>query len=235
MEQYIQEKLDNSNDSLFEKNNYNFNNTLSKQSNNYKYCENILDFESNDSIIRNNSDKIILKKKKLIEITKNLTKVEYLEIFNIIKSDNCQYSENKNGIFINLSNVSEKTIDKIFDFINFFKQKNEDLVKHEEIVNNTKKNIIEINKNNDNVSNECILQPISKIIEYNEYEDNEDKSINSNNYLIFSSDEDEDIENKISLKKKKTKYSGKKAKMIKSIRDSNDINKNKNKFKKDEE
>ena len=66
MEQYIQEKVDNSNDNLFEKNNYNFNNMLSKQSNNYKYCENILDFESNDSIIKNNYDKIILKKKKLI-------------------------------------------------------------------------------------------------------------------------------------------------------------------------
>jgi hypothetical protein len=235
MEQYIQKNLDNPNNNLLEKNNYNFNNMMLSHLDNYKNCENILDFESNDSIIKNNSDKVILKKKKLIEITKNLTKVEYLEIFNIIKSDNCQYSENKNGVFINLSNVSERTIDKIFDFINFFKQKNEDLVKHEEIVNNTKKNIIEINKNNDNVSNECIPQIINKTIEYNEYEDNEDKSISSNNYLIFSSDEDEDVENKISLKKKKTKYSGKKAKMIKSIRDSNDINKNKNKFKKDEE
>ena len=54
-------------------------------------------------------------------------------------------------------------------------------------------------------------------------------------YLIFSSDEDEDLENKISLKKKKTKYSGKKAKMIKSIRDSSDINKFKNKSKKNDD
>ena len=243
MEQYITEKLDNTNDNLYETNNYSYDNILQKSSkiNNFDYNnslnndKNILDFESNDSIINYNSDKIILKKKKLIEITKNLTKVEYLEIFNIIKNDNCQYSENKNGVFINLLNVSEKTIDKIFDFINFFKHKNEDLVKHEEIINNTKKNIIEINKNNDNVSNECILQPTNKIVEYNEFEDDEDKTLNNNNYLIFSSDEDEDIENKISLKKKKVKYSGKKAKMIKSIRDSNDINKTKNRFKKDEE
>ena len=138
MEQYIQKNLDNPNN-LLEKNNYNFNNMMSSHPDNYKYCENILDFESNDSLVKNNSDKVILKKKKLIEITKNLTKVEYLEIFNIIKSDNCQYSQNKNGVFVNLLNVSEKTIDKIFDFINFFKQKNEDLVKHEEIINNTKK------------------------------------------------------------------------------------------------
>ena len=193
MEQYIIEKIDNTNDNLFEKNNYCFNNILSKslQVNNIDYNnisnddKNILDFESNDSIINYNSDKIIIKKKKLIEITKNLTKVEYLEIFNIIKNDNCQYSENKNGVFINLSNVSEKTIDKIFDFINFFKHKNEDLVKHEEIVNNTKKNIIEINKNNDNVSNECVIQATNKIIEYNEYDEDEDKNLINNNYLVF--------------------------------------------------
>ena len=62
----------------------------------------------------------------------------------------------------------------------------------------------------------------------NEYENNEyeNKYIEkNNNYLVFSSDEDEDIENKISLKKKKIKYTGKKAKMIRSIKDGNE-NKN---------
>jgi len=43
------------------------------------------------------------------------------------------------------------------------------------------------------------------------------------------------LENKLSLKKKKIKYSGKKAKMIKSIKDSGNNNNNKNKNKKSEE
>jgi hypothetical protein len=183
------------------------------------------------------SDNLYSKKKKLIEISKNLSQLEYLEIFNIIEEDNCQYSENKNGIFINLNNVNENTIDKIFNFINFIKHKKEDLIKHEEVINNAKKNITDINKNNEKNINTNINNDLYDTKEsYDDYDISENESvINSNNYLIFSSDEDDDIENKISLKKKKIKYSGKKAKMIKSIKDGNDINKLKNRSKKSEE
>lgn len=167
------------------------------------------------------------KKKKLIEISKNLSKLEYLEIFNIIQDAKCPYSENKNGIFINLSNITEITIDKIFNFINFIKHKREDLLKQEELINNTKKNlIVPTNKNitehtyvnyndtkNDLQEN---IEELDSISESNDYD----------NYLVFSSDEDDDLENKLSLKKKKNKYSGKKAKMIKSIKSTGDIKKN---------
>jgi hypothetical protein len=166
--------------------------------------------------INKDNDKIILKKKKLIEMAKNLSKIEYLEIFEIIKNDKCQYSENKNGIFINLNNVDEETIDKIFNFINFIKHKKEDLLKHEEILNTAKKNIsievIPYEKKINDTYNEIILE--------DELSDNDEPN-NYSNYLHFSSDEDEDLENKISLKKKKIKHSGKKAKMIKSIKDGN--------------
>jgi len=105
-------------------------------------------------------------------------------------------------------------------------------VKHEEIINNAKKNIVHINKN--------IEKNLDKTIDFSEKKseisesDNED-NIKSSNYLIFSSDEDEDLENKLSLKKKKIKYTGKKAKMIKSIKDGGDINKLKNRNKKTNE
>ena len=196
---------------------------------------NICDSTNNDFNINNisnnlskiNIDNITLKKKKLIEISKNLTNIEYLEIFNIIKEDNCNYSENKNGVFINLLNISEDTIDKIFNFINFIKHKREDLIKHEEYLNVAKQNISNIIKNTENniINNES-----DKIVEILEEEDN----LVNENYLVFSSDEDEDLENKILLKKKKIKYSGKKAKMIKSIKDSNDVNKLKNRNKKND-
>jgi len=167
-----------------------------------EYCEDKLLTNLNTEI--NNidlkiysTDNFIIKKKKLIDICKNLTKLEYVEIFTIIKEDNCQYSENKNGIFINLSNINEYTIDKIFSFLSFIKHKKEDLIKHEEIINNVKKNIDETNKNNDIGINNEIEK--NEYIYYNEVE-------TETNYLVFSSDEDEDIENKISLKKKKKKY-----------------------------
>jgi hypothetical protein len=180
------------------------------------------DFELSGNIKIN--DNLYLKKKKLIEICKNLSKLEYLEIFNIIKEDKCQYSENKNGYFINLLNVTENTIDKISNFINYIKNKKEELILYDEIITETKKNI---NENNDVILNEFNKTVIIDNIYIDEYE--EEVVDNYDNYLDFSSDEDNDLENKINLKKKKVKYSGKKAKMIKSIRDSNDINKLKNK------
>ena len=177
---------------------------------------------------------IFLKKKKLIEIVKNLSNLEYLEIFNIFKEDNCQYSENSNGIFINLQNINEKTVDKIFNFINYIKQKKEELVKYEELIDNAKKNIGNVKKE---ISNNVINLKKEKYIDYNYYDNDKDEddninsenTVNISNELIISSDEDEDIENKISLKKKKIKYVGKKAKIIKSIKDNQD---NKNKLKK---
>ena len=187
----------------------------------YNLSENIL---NNNYEILNTLDNINLKKKKLIEIS------------NIIEEDKCQYSENKNGIFINLNNISENTIDKIFNFINFIKHKKEDLLKHEEVINNAKKNISEIDKNN-NYTYTNVYQKSDLNDMYNEYSDDENEYNEKadNKYLVFSSDEDEDIENKISLKKKKIKYSGKKAKMIKSIKDTNDPNKVKNRGKKNDE
>jgi hypothetical protein len=180
------------------------------------------DFKEKENAVNikvTNNDNLISKKKKLIEISKNLTKMEYLEIFNIIEEDNCVYSENKNGIFINLSNTSERTIDKIFNFINFIKHKKEDLLKYEMYLNIAKKNIEDNNVENNN--NNTIE---NKYKEY--YSDTEDESEINKEYLLFSSDEEDDLENKISLKKKKIKYSGKKAKMIKSIKDTNKNKKN---------
>lgn len=185
--------------------------------------------ENDNSFKKINNDNIILKKKNLIEISKNLTKIEYLEIFNIIQEDKCQYSENKNGVFINLQNVTEKTIDKIFDFINFIKLKKEDLIKHEEYLDSARK-IIEINnvdKMIENTSFSNIKENDKEKIEY-ELSDSEDNN-KSSNYFTFSSDEDDDLENKLSLKKKKIKYTGKKLKMIKSIKDNNNDNSNKHK------
>jgi len=184
------------------KNKNNFNNTINNNINySIKSCDNL-----------------ILKKKKLIDISKNLSKLEYLEIFNIIQNDKCIYSENKNGIFINLSNVSENTIDKIFNFVDFIKHKKEDLLKYEEYVNIAKNNISDIQKSvvNNVISNEKEYNDNNNYDISDSDSDDEDKA---DEYLIFSSDEDDDLENKLSLKKKKVKYSGKKAKMIKSIKD----------------
>jgi hypothetical protein len=183
------------------------------------------------------NENLIMKKKKLIEISENLTKIEYLEIFNIFVEDKCQYSENINGVFINLNNISEITIDKIFSFINFIKDKKEDLLIHEEKINNAKDIIKENNeKNIEFLNNDKNNNHNNNNYNYENddlsSDDDEDKKIN---YLNLSSDEDDNIENKITLKKKRIKHTGKKAKIINSYKDNKDNSyKNKNKSVKDD-
>ena len=192
--------------------------------------DNVINIENNietnnnnvfKELVVENKENLIQKKKKLIELVKNLSKIEYTEIFNIFQEDNCSYTGNSNGVFINLTNVSEFTINKIFDFIDFIKKKKKELLDKESVLENIKKDISEMetksekteNKDNSNCNN----------ISYEDLSDNEE-SINVDNYLCFSSDEDDDLDNKLCLKKKKIKYSGKKAKLIKSIKDNNEKN-----------
>jgi hypothetical protein len=66
---------------------------------------------------------------------------EYQEVFNILRNDNITYTENKNGVFINLKNVNDNTVDKIFQFIEFSKDNKKKLeildVKQKEHIKNT--------------------------------------------------------------------------------------------------
>lgn len=48
-----------------------------------------------------------------------LSDIEYREIFNIIQKNETQYSENKNGIFINLKYLDDTTVDRIYNFLDF--------------------------------------------------------------------------------------------------------------------
>ncbi len=179
--------------------------------------------DNNDFNIEYNANASIKKKKKLLESVKNLSNIEYNEIFNIIQENNCQYSGNNNGIFINLQNVNDEIIDKIFNFLEFIKKKKEELNEKDVVLENIKKDIqvnetehFDNNNINNTQKNETVLSD----------DDCDDEKINYDKYLCFSSDEDNDLENKLSLKKKKNKYTGKNAKLMKSIKDNGDKNKN---------
>ena len=47
----------------------------------------------------------------------------------------------------------------------------------------------------------------------------EEDNINIDDYLCFSSDDENNLEDKLNIKKKKNKYTGQKAKLIKSMKD----------------
>ena len=123
----------------------------------------------------------------------NLTNIEYNEILNIIDNDNCTYSSNSNGVFVNLSNIEDFTINKIYSFLKFTKQKKEELKEKESYLENFKKTI---NKP-ENISIKKTIK-IEKNTEDNYIEiltDNYDE-INYDDYLCFSSDDENVLKNK---------------------------------------
>ena len=154
----------------------------------------------NDNIINDDflNNDILSKKKKLIDLTNNLTKIEYIEILNIIQKDNCPFSNNSNGIFVNLTNIENKTIDKIFDFLKFTKQKKEELEEKEIYLEKFKNDIInndELNKknNNSNINSNSKLNFINENSNKIQIENLSDTSdnVNYDNYLCFSSDDED--------------------------------------------
>ena len=157
-----------------------------------KNIDNHTTYIENDHLDIDEDSTFVLKKKKLIEYSKNLTQLEYNEIFSMIKNDECDYSSNINGVFINLSNINEKTIDKIFNFLKFTKQKKKELKEKEFYIEDFKKNIkhedIKINKTQFNISNNETHTKYEDDYE-NELSSNED-SKDLDKYLCFSSDDE---------------------------------------------
>ena len=69
--------------------------------------------------IKKDINPLDIKKKFIIDTIKRFCKFEQIEIFKIFKKHNIKYTENNNGIFINLNIISESILDEIELFINF--------------------------------------------------------------------------------------------------------------------
>ena len=110
-------------------------------SNNYEMMDRIEVVEDNIGELK----KIIVNtKKNIIKEVANLNKLECIEIFKILKNNNINYSENVNGIFINMSSVKVAILNQIIDFINYVKKKNIELLERETNMENTKKKVFGI-------------------------------------------------------------------------------------------
>ena len=182
-----------------------------------------LDFDDSSTLTTLSKEKMaIQKKKKLIDITKNLSYLEYHEIFNILETANCQYSDNNNGIFVNLHNVNEDIIDKIFEFLDFIKKKKEELHMQDNYLENMKKEIEETQDTNNQEESFSFSSEYTNEKNFKKIDEeliHEEENINIDDYLCFSSDDENNLEDKLNIKKKKNKYTGKKAKLIKSMKD----------------
>lgn len=61
----------------------------------------------------------ISKKKDLIDMVKNnnLNDIQLYQIFCMVKEDTDKYTQNNNGIFVNIKRLKESTIEKIYKFV----------------------------------------------------------------------------------------------------------------------
>jgi hypothetical protein len=114
-------------------------------------------------------------KKKIISDVAQLSENQQIEIFNILNlKKEVKYTENKNGIFINLDDVDNNSLNEIIKFISFCKESNKVLDK------NANQMLIPPEPSNidDNMENNVIINDsISKIIQKENY-DNFDEDIN---------------------------------------------------------
>lgn len=108
----------------------------------------ILNKPEENKEVKPDFDQKILNTKKYIlkEITK-LNKLEHIEIFKILKNNNIIYTENVNGIFVNMKNLDVNTLNDIIKFINYVKNKNIELLEKETILKKTKNEIYGLNNN----------------------------------------------------------------------------------------
>ena len=141
------------------------------------------------------------EKKDLVDEIRLLSKHEHLEIFKIIKNGTNKYTENNNGIFVNLSLLDNEIIENIRNFVMFCKQNKKNLELEEESIN-TEKNKIFRKQNYE----------LNKPSEISEKQESNEES---------ESDKEEMIGAKIQLKKTKPKFSGIKAKLIKGYKQKN--------------
>ena len=69
-----------------------------------------------------NDKKVIMTR---IQNLKN--KKHYIQIYTIIKDNNVVYSQNTNGIFINLTNIEDPILDKIVQYLNYLDSRNSEI------------------------------------------------------------------------------------------------------------
>jgi len=164
-------------------------------------------------------------------IEKKMNNSQKIQIIDIIKKNNLKYTLNKNGYFINLTNIPSDLLKKIKMFVDFTKENVRELIKTEDILNIEKTRIESFDKNvgnsiifpileNDmdkNINFEIYsLDGINEIFE--EYKNiNEDEIEFEKNFVVDTTREITGY--KIILKKYKTKYVGNRAKILKRFRD----------------
>jgi hypothetical protein len=71
--------------------------------------------------------------KKLRDIIENMNKIHQIHILKILKENDIKFTENSNGIFVNMSLLNKKTLNRIRKFIKYVHLQEEQLENVEDI------------------------------------------------------------------------------------------------------
>lgn len=78
--------------------------------------------------------------KALLEKINNLSSTEHSEILKIIKQNDTPYTQNKNGIFFNLSTLKDETVKDIESFVVYCMSNKRELDEYDKLLNECKIN-----------------------------------------------------------------------------------------------
>ena len=82
----------------------------------------------------------------------NIDKIHHIKILNILKNNNIKYSENRNGIFVNMTSFDSQTIDCIEKLLSYIKTQEKRLTDIETIKEELSKDYF-VNDNKDKKNN----------------------------------------------------------------------------------
>ena len=86
------------------------------------------------------------KIKYIRDTIENINPIHHIKFFEIFKKHNVKYSENRNGIFINMSSLDTNIVNEIEEYIFYINKQEETLNKTEKIKKNFKNEFFKDNK-----------------------------------------------------------------------------------------
>lgn len=92
----------------------------------------------------NDLNNLILLKNQI----ENIDKIHHIKILNILKNNNIKYSENRNGIFVNMTSFNSETIESIKKILSYIKTQEKRLIDVETIKQELSKDYF-VNDNKD--------------------------------------------------------------------------------------
>ena len=167
-----------------------------------------------------------------VELVNNISKldeIEHMHIYRMIKEDTDKFTQNKNGIFVNLSNVTDKKLFEIKEYVDLNIKKNQE--KEKEMLKNVYKNEEENEEEsekkeeiNDNCE-EMLYE--EELLERDDEEYSKEQELNTKIIEKMHSQTlniiDEKKENEENDYIKKMKFVGIRAKILKNSRDNKSV------------